>query len=131
MIGPPCSGKTTYSKKLEDEGYVRVSQDDQGYDHKRVFRNSIFYKKNLVIDRMNFNEKQRRKYTKLAKEAGYIITFIEFKIQYSILKERFLERKDHPTLNLLDTFIRVYNFYLDNYESPKYNEYDELKIVEE
>ena len=32
LVGPPGSGKTTYSEILKTEGYERISQDDQGKD---------------------------------------------------------------------------------------------------
>jgi predicted kinase len=37
LVGPPGSGKSTLAKDYEAEGYVRVSQDDQGADHLNVF----------------------------------------------------------------------------------------------
>lgn len=67
LVGPPGSGKSTVANSFVIDGYVRISQDDQGKEeHFNLFKAAIVDKKDIVIDRMNFNKHQRNRYLSLA-----------------------------------------------------------------
>jgi predicted kinase len=129
-IGPPCSGKSTYSKQKELEGFIRISQDEQGIkQHFNNFLKALSENKDIIIDRMNFNIKQRRKYIDIAKVVGYSIHIIEFLIDDETCLQRGKERKNHPSIKDLDTLIEVLKFFRKNYQSPKEYEYDTMEII--
>ncbi|KKL27287.1 hypothetical protein LCGC14_2386650, partial [marine sediment metagenome] len=129
LIGPPGCGKTEYTKKLKE--HVRVNQDDQGkVNHFAIFAQAIKDKKNIVVDRMNFNFYQRQQYAEPARQAGYKIKFVQFKICDSILLERLAKRKNHPTISIDDDHLEIIEFYHRSFIPPTSNECDELVLIE-
>lgn len=97
LVGPPGSGKTTYSKPFLD--HIYINQDSQGKDgHFNLFREAIKNKKNIIVDRMNFSFEQRNRYLSLAKESNYNITIVVFHESYDTCLKRCLERKNHETI---------------------------------
>lgn len=130
LIGCPCSGKSFYAKQKEQEGFVRISQDDQGKkEHFNLFEDAIYSKKNVVIDRMNFNKKQRRRYIFKARDLGYTVHFVEFLIPYEICFKRALARTNHPTIKDIGTYVKVAKFFWNNYEIPNKDEYDTIEVI--
>jgi predicted kinase len=132
LMGSPGSGKSAYADLLVSTplGYVRISQDDQGKEgHLEAFKQALNCKLNIVVDRMNFNKKQRARYITLAKEAGYLIKIVEFKVSTLLCLSRCENRKDHPNIKDNLTAAKVLKFYHKNYEAPTIDEYDELDIV--
>lgn len=100
LIGPPGSGKSTYAKVLESEGFLRISQDDQGKSrHLELFQSGISSSKDIVVDRMNFDKAQRDKYRLEALKCGYSVSFVEFCVPRSVCFDRCMERTGHPTIN--------------------------------
>jgi len=92
LRGLPASGKTTYAKKLETEGWVRVEKDeirkdkrlfkDGQYNYKRgdesivlkernrIIRNSLASGKNVVSSDTNLNPKHVSGISSIAREFG-------------------------------------------------------------
>lgn len=105
LVGPPGSGKSTYSKQMNHilDGvptYTRISQDDMGREmHFQHFLEAKNNGENIIIDRMNFDKKQRERYIKPAKEAGYEIKIVIFHVPRQTCFERMMERESHPTIN--------------------------------
>jgi predicted kinase len=132
LVGCPGSGKSTYAELLIgcQLGYVRVSQDDQGREgHLEAFKQALNNKLNVVVDRMNFNKKQRSKYISLARGAGYQIKIVEFKTPVLSCLCRCENRENHPTIKDNLTAAKVIKFYHKNYQAPTVDECDELNIV--
>lgn len=100
LVGPPGSGKSTYSHELEKQGYVRISQDDQGKDkHHKLFAEALQNKQNIVVDRMNFSKHQRDKYLMPAKMIGAGTEVVVFHVPRAVCFERIMARENHPTIN--------------------------------
>ena len=115
LIGPPGSGKSTYAAGLEQQGYLRISQDDMGKEHREIFESHVVTGKDMVIDRMNFDKNQRDRYRLEAIKNGYEVVFVEFVVPRELCLERCVARKDHPTIKdsysanmALDTFFKLY-----------------------
>lgn len=128
-IGCPCSGKSYYSQQKESEGFVRISQDDQGKKgHIKKFKEAIENKQPIVVDRMNFNVQQRKKYIDSAREHGYRIHIVHFSTDRVTCWTRFYQRKEHPTIKDEVTFQKVLQFFDTNYEEPTKDEYDTMEV---
>lgn len=106
LVGPPGSGKTTWCKNHPHIN--RVSQDDQNKKgHMDLFNDCLINGHDIIVDRMNFDKKQRERYLKPAKEAGYETEIIVLHVPRQTCYERIMARKDHPTINGLHTFENV------------------------
>lgn len=118
--GPPGSGKSTYSKSLTD--FIRISQDDQGKKYYDLFLMHVETGIDIVIDRMNFNRKQRVKFINPAKKAGYKIIIKTFYVPKSVCFKRITERKDHPNINSEETGLKALDYFFSSFEKPSLNE---------
>lgn len=134
LIGPPCSGKTTYVKN-NYVGYTVLSSDDiieklaiknnilkNGYpDYDRayslyikdaekeffsLFRNSIINNENIVIDRTNVSNKSRSRTLSMISKKKYDITFVFFNVSLLKILYRNLFRK-----NKYISFKKLIDFY--------------------
>lgn len=101
LVGPPGSGKSIKSVELNKSlGFERISQDDMGKDgHIKKFLYCLANKDDIVIDRMNFDKKQRERYLKPAREAGYETEIVVFHVPRQVCFERIMARENHPTIN--------------------------------
>lgn len=135
LVGPPGSGKSTRAKKLESLGFIRISQDDQGKDgHFKLFIQALCGGQNVVIDRMNFDKKQRNKYikeirninTQYGEEFKYKIKIVVIHEASSICMKRMLERKDHPTIKDEQSAKSALHTFMSKYERPTEDEADEI-----
>lgn len=122
LIGPPGSGKTSHC--MEYPNYIRVSQDDEGPQHKRTFYRAIKDNKPVIIDRMNFNKAQRKQYIETAKEAGYTVTYILFLVPKSICHNRMLARSNHPTIKNEENALHALNTFFRLFEYPTSEEFE-------
>lgn len=98
MVGPPGSGKSTFCQENIGLNYFRVSQDEQGADHFKIFSQAILSGKDIVVDRMNHSKTQRSRYIDIARKKGYKVTIIFFDVSYEVCYERCLQRDNHPTI---------------------------------
>ncbi len=129
MIGCPGSGKTYQSERYVKKGYVRISQDDQGKNgHMLEFNTAMSRGQDIVIDRMNFNKKQRKKYAIPAAKAGYKIIYHRMVVLEEKALERCINRKIHPTIKDPETAEKVIKFFNKKWEDIDFNNepFDEL-----
>jgi predicted kinase len=99
LVGPEGSGKSTYAVKYKPAWSIYINQDTQGKDHLKYFNVAIEEKADIIVDRMNFDKKQRERYIKPAKEAGYEIEIVVFHVPRQICFDRMMARENHPTIN--------------------------------
>lgn len=135
LIGPQGSGKTHWATNVlltqSDTPIIRVSQDEQGKHHHRVFQECIKSGASMVIDRMNFNFEQRDRYSHLASENGYKIIFVWFNVGKETCLRRLATRKGHPTVAHDVDHNDMLDFYFREFEQPRCSEYDELLTIGE
>lgn len=130
LVGPPGSGKSTLAKEYEAKGYIRVSQDDQGkLNHMSVFGSAIFANRDIVVDRMNFDKKQREKYFTPAKLAGYKTKIIVLHQPQAVCLERMLKREGHPTITDEKGARSALHTFFTKYERSTQDEADEVEFV--
>lgn len=128
-MGPPGSGKSTYAQEIQSE-YTYINQDTQGKKYLDLFLKAIDNRENIVVDRMNFNVSQRKRFIEPALLAAYTIKIVEFLVPRDICYSRILLRKDHPTIKNEENASNALDTYFNNYEAPSYQE-GELFIQEE
>ena len=133
LIGPVGVGKTTFSKTLQNDTSIRISQDEMGRKkYLQYFNDAI---KNgiprIIIDRMNFNKNQRNKFIKPARKFGYIITMFDFDWRWDICLQRVINRKNHPTIPPEDPILvkKILQMYTTMYEKPSIDEFDNYNKV--
>lgn len=117
LCGAPGSGKSTLAKQFERAGYVRVNGDDQGKGHTKIFQDALSSGKDIVLDRMSFNEEQRTRFSIPAKAAGYSVELHMIFAPRSLCFKRCMERVGHPTItdekgarSALDTFYNRFEY---------------------
>lgn len=124
LVGPPGSGKSTYSASIDA---VRVSQDDQGkVNHEIVFKEALSNKKDIVIDRMNFDVGQRRRYLDPAVKAGYETEIVVFHVPLKTCLDRCNQRKGHPTVKTPEDASQAVNFFFTHYGRVEDSEADKV-----
>ena len=98
MVGSPASGKSYYSQKLENTGFLRINKDTMKTDKMifKVFNEGIKDGRNIVIDNTNPTKEVREKFITAAKKASYYVSIVWMNFPISVVE------------------------YLDNYRIAKY-----------
>ena len=128
LVGLPGAGKSTVCKQYPE--YVRISQDEQGKEgcHK-LFEQSVKEQKNIIVDRCNFNLKQRNRYLIPGREFGYRTTIIWLQAKPEECIKRIGKRIDHPNLSAEkspEKIEQVVNMFYNMFEAPTLDECDEV-----
>ena len=129
LVGPPGSGKSTYSWTLRD--YARVSQDDHGKEgHWELFNNFLNQGLNIVVDRMNFSKEQRARYLDAAKAKGYETEIRIFAMGYDDCLMRMAPRLDgrqkHATIQNEENARNALHVFFTRFERPQDEEADDV-----
>jgi len=134
LVGPPGSGKSTFSKQLVQTAFrkkapVYVNQDSQGVDHFAVFDDALLAGDDIVVDRMNFNKEQRGRYLRLAKDFGYRTKIVVLHQPYDVCFERIMNRKNHETIKDEKAARGALHTFFTRYERVSDDEADEIERV--
>jgi predicted phosphohydrolase/predicted kinase len=102
LAGLPASGKSTFSRRYAEKGYVRISQDDMGSKGAAMLacERALAQGKSVVVDRMNFSVNQRKPWVDMARKYRVqSLTCIDFSlVPVDTCVARILARQEHPTL---------------------------------
>ena len=130
LIGPQGAGKTTYAR-AHFPGLARVSQDDQGRNrHFSQFQRLLAVGESILIDRINYEKRQRLRYVLPAREAGYGIHYVWLDADRHTCLKRLGKREAHPTVRLDGTdHEKVLDNYFRNLERPEPDEYDKIEVL--
>ena len=131
FVGPPGSGKSTEAKKYlqthgNREDLVYVNQDSQGNEHLEIFNRAIKAKKDIVVDRMNFNKGQRNRYLDPARKHGYLTRVIVLHVPFEECLKRASARKNHETIKDAETAEKAIRGFFSRYERVEDGEVDEV-----
>jgi predicted kinase len=104
LVGIPGSGKSTlaqYLTSLNTSRYIRVNQDELKTRNKceTLTRTALKQSQSPIIDRCNFDPKQRSHFIRIAQEFNVPVDCIVLDISVSICLERCLNRNHHPTID--------------------------------
>ncbi|KAJ1904857.1 hypothetical protein IWQ60_003765 [Tieghemiomyces parasiticus] len=101
LVGLPGCGKTAFANLhcVHHKNWVRINQEEIG---SRSVCESMTFKsvkegKNVIIDRCNFDENQRKVWVNIGEHAGVPVDALFFDIPGKTCKERVLKRSGHPT----------------------------------
>lgn len=129
MVGPPGSGKSTYSRRLfYDHGMFTtyINQDSQGKEHMSKFLAAIAERRNIIVDRMNFNKEQRSRYLGPAVSNGYETEIIVLHEPYDECMMRMSRRVDHETIDTKEKAAGALRTFFTRYERPEEGEADTI-----
>lgn len=129
MVGPPGSGKSTYAKTLVEQGFVYANQDLQGRGYLDVLEKAVAEGKNVVVDRMNFDKKQRSQLISLARPSGYAIQIVVLHESQQTCFDRMIKRENHPTIKDESSARRALNTFFSKYERVEDSEADIVKRI--
>lgn len=120
MVGPPGSGKSTDAVK---QFAVRISQDEQGKDgHWEAFCTALSGGVDIVVDRMNYNKEQRKRYADMAMLMGYIVDIVEIIVPSAECLIRCNSRENHPSIKTPEDAWRAITHYFRFYQKPTADE---------
>jgi predicted kinase len=139
MCGIPLSGKSTYGKTLQEQGWTRVSIDDlrlalhgQVYKAKaepKVWESAELMVRTLlksghkvVVDTTNRTRERRNRWIKVAKEFGITLEIFHVDTNFEICKKRNKVLKRLPE-NLLK------KIYYEEFEKPTSDEGVIIKVM--
>ena len=101
LCGVVGSGKTFFSSALcrLKEDWHRISQDDLGSRPacEQAMRQYLDKGHNVIIDRCNFDKKQRATWIKIAHDWRSRVVALELKTPPETCRRRIMNRQDHPT----------------------------------
>lgn len=126
LVGPSGSGKSTLSKEYIDNGFTYINQDLLGPDHLPLFHQALKEGKDIILDRMNFNVAQRRRYLDPAKASNYQTKIIVLHESYDTCLQRCIDRKDHLTIKDEATARKALHMFFIKYERVEDSEADEV-----
>lgn len=122
LVGPAGSGKSTLAKEFEAQGYVRISQDEQGKEgHLSAFKDALNQERSIIIDRMNFSKEQRARYIPPV-ESQYIVECIVLHENRETCLNRMKKRTGHPTISTEKSMGSALNTFFKGYERPTQDE---------
>lgn len=129
LIGAQGSGKTHYYHE-NLQGYVRVSQDEQGREGHKAFLSAALSKGEplVAIDRTNGSRMQRGNYLALARKFGYSTKIVWINTPRHACVQRCKARTGHPTLKPEDAEEAI-SFYFRGFQAPSKKEADEIEVV--
>lgn len=122
LVGPPASGKSSLAELYRRQGFTRISQDDQGKEYLDKFKKAIEDGDDIVIDRMNFNKEQRKRYLEPAHKAGYQSIIKVLQVPKQVCYERCMKRENHPTIKDHKDASNALSFFFKTYERPTADE---------
>ena len=150
MCGVCGSGKTTYAKQKEKEGYIRLSIDEEmwnlygqrGIDYPEIRYDELSEKvelmlrqtmlrlikdgKNIIIDFSFWNKDNRKLYKNMIEEAGGLIELVYMKASKELLQKRLQKR--NLSLHANSPFVitdEILEHHYNVFQEPK----DEGEIV--
>ena len=144
LKGLPASGKSTYAKELESQGWARANKDDirKEFFPDYTFKNEkeVVYMEdaeiiaelregnNVVVDDTNFAPKHQARLEKIAKEEGaeFEVLFIDTPFEECIKRN-----KKRPNSVPLEVIMNMYRQYIAPYREKaiEYNDSLEEAIV--
>jgi predicted kinase len=143
MCGVAGSGKTTFSKVLEQEGFVRLSIDEEIWatngrwgidfpmekfeeyrqDAEVTLRNRLIKlihdKQQVVIDFSFWDRWRRNRYKKLIEDSGGKWILVYLKVQEQDLRERLKVRNQRFDANSFPISEELLASYLNGFEIPQ------------
>jgi len=138
MCGIPLSGKSTYAKVLQSEGWVRVSLDDlrlalHGQIYKAEAETKVWESAelmvrtllksghNVIVDTTNRTRERRKRWRRVAKEFGLTLEIYQVETDYETCKAR------NKVLNRLsqDMLKQIHK----NYQEPTSDEGTIIKVI--
>lgn len=131
LVGPPGSGKSTFAQNYQlirdniPYHCTYINQDSQGKEHLKLFNDTIKLHVDIIVDRMNFDKKQRERYLKPAREKGYETEIIVIHESRQTCLDRCIKRaNNHETITNEEFAHKAINMFFSKYERVEDSEAD-------
>jgi atypical dual specificity phosphatase len=137
LMGPPCSGKSTFSNNLltafGSDIVLHINQDELGKSEcERLFsENAKKLNKIIILDRCNLKKDDRNDWITSYKQlSNRKILGLMFDYNIDTCKNRMTDRENHSmkNYNLLDDIFKIKN---NPINEPSKEEFDEFKIIQD
>jgi atypical dual specificity phosphatase len=127
LCGLPASGKSTFAKKMEQEGWTVISQDELHTLEACEKQFALSIKKHkVIVDRCNHTRKSRKAFIAMA--GNPVTAIIHFNSSPETCIQRAQQRLDHPTLQPWQAESAVSTF-ATQFEPPEASEGTCLYVV--
>jgi predicted kinase len=126
LIGLPYSGKSSFANNAcEEDTFTVIEQHGSKKEFEDKLMKSLGNKENIILDRLNLDNKYRIPLIQKAKEFGYDVTAFWFDVSHDILEERYMMVEGSDNQNERARMLEF--FHLTNFEKPLLDEgYDEI-----
>lgn len=125
LIGPPASGKSTFTKLYYDK-YVHINRDTEKTETKCLKKSEEAMKKNksLIIDNTNPSIKAREKYIELANDYDYSVKIYIFDIDKNLIEHLnyYRTQLSKGKTKLIPDI--AYKMFFSRYEEPEDKEFN-------
>jgi len=121
LVGIPGSGKSTFARQLVGKGWERCNQDELGTRRQveQVVSNHLRDRKNVIVDRCNFDIAQRHTWVKIASQFGVNwITCIILRTDPEVCKQRVSVREGHQTFPMGEQGFAIIDKFKDLWVEP-------------
>ncbi|BGP56504.1 hypothetical protein JCM8202v2_004125 [Rhodotorula sphaerocarpa] len=134
LAGVVGSGKSTLSEAWATHltDWVRVNQDDLGDRRtcEAAVRDALSQHKNVVVDRQNFDARQRRTWLEIAGDfPGVRVGGMVMATSKQECRERLLRRVDHPTIQDPGLAVDLLEKFTSLWEPPQLDEVSQTPLA--
>lgn len=122
VCGYPGSGKTTFSKKLDN--FLLISKDLYKSRVNKILEDNLKLEQNIIVEGLMYNNEKRNKYLKLAKKYDYQVIYVDITTSFDLSYHLNIYRSLNDGVKIIPKV--VYYTYRKYFEEPKIEDYKNI-----